>query len=279
MNLSEIKTFLTVVETGSLVQASNALNVAQSTVTARLKALEDELGQILLIRQKSGATLTPAGMRLLRYAETINDLWQQARQETALPDRMQSASNLACHPDLWPQLTDRLFGHVSDTQPRVALSIWTGGQADMASWLDAGRVDIAISYWPSAKPGRDSQLIAQDDIVLVGDRPDRPIRFDQGYVYVENGEAFGRDHAIAYADADTARLSFGMATLGCAHILERGGSAYLPHRIAQPYLDAGQLHPIPDAPRFQRNIYLIGRNAAMRDWDWLEGALDAALER
>lgn len=277
MNLSEIRTFLTVVETGSLVQASTRLNVAQSTVTARLKALEDELGQTLLQRQKSGATLTTAGMRLLRYAETISDLWQQARQETALPERLQSACNLACHPDLWPNLTDRLFQHVTDTQPRVALSIWTGGHADLTGWLGTGRIDLAISYWPAGKQAHDSRVIAHDSLILVADRPDRPQRFDAGYVYVENGETFGRDHAIAYADADTARLSFGSATLGCEYILTHGGSAYLPERIAGPHLTAGRLHRLEGAPEFRRDIHLVSRTGTARDWDWLEGGLNAAL--
>ena len=60
MNIVSLQTFLAIVETGSLVRASQKMNVTQSTVTARLKTLEDEIGQVLLNRQKSGTTLTPA---------------------------------------------------------------------------------------------------------------------------------------------------------------------------------------------------------------------------
>ena len=74
MNLAALQTFLTIVETGSLVRASEQLNVTQSTVTARLKTLEDELGTRLLNRYKSGTTLTPAGTRLLRYARAMTGL-------------------------------------------------------------------------------------------------------------------------------------------------------------------------------------------------------------
>ena len=96
MNLSELRTFLTIVETGSLIRASERLNVTQSTVTARLKSLEEEVGQSLITRNKSGAVMTAAGVRLHRYADTIANLWQQARQETALPDGMAGTCNLAC---------------------------------------------------------------------------------------------------------------------------------------------------------------------------------------
>ena len=63
MNITALQTFLAIVDTGSLVRASQVLHVTQSTVTARLKSLEDEIGQQLLDRQKSGTTLTPAGTR------------------------------------------------------------------------------------------------------------------------------------------------------------------------------------------------------------------------
>ena len=55
MSFDEIRTFLAIIETGSLVAASRRLHVTQSTVTARMNALEAELGQKLLHRVKSGA--------------------------------------------------------------------------------------------------------------------------------------------------------------------------------------------------------------------------------
>ena len=61
MNLTSLQTFLAILETGSLVRAADKLNVTQSTVTARLKTLEEELGQVLINRQKSGATLRRPG--------------------------------------------------------------------------------------------------------------------------------------------------------------------------------------------------------------------------
>ena len=275
MNLNALRTFLTIVETGSLVRASERLNVTQSTVTARLRVLEDELGQTLIHRQKSGATLTAAGQRLQRYAETISDLWQQARQEASLPDAMKGSFHLVCHPDLWPHLGAALFDYVRDSQPDIAPSIWTGGQHDLAQWMQAGRADIALSYWPTTRAGETIKRIGQDQLTLYGTTPDRPIRFDPGYVYVEGGEGFGRDHALAYVDADTARLSFGTADLARAHLMAHGGSAYLPARLAQDDLAAGRLFALHDAPVFRRDIFLITRTTAQAGWDWLDGAINA----
>ena len=55
MNDAALCTFIAIADTGSLVRASERLNVTQSTVTARLKTLEEELGQTLFTRGKAGA--------------------------------------------------------------------------------------------------------------------------------------------------------------------------------------------------------------------------------
>jgi len=57
MNLVTLKTFLAVVQTGNLNKAADLLNVTQSTVTARLDALDTELGQSLLLRKGGSAYL------------------------------------------------------------------------------------------------------------------------------------------------------------------------------------------------------------------------------
>ena len=143
MHISALQTFLTILEQGSLVRASERLNVTQSTITARLKALEHELGQRLVNRHKSGVTPTAPGLRLKRYAETMTELWRQARQETALPNTIQSMCNIGCHPDLWPGLGRDLFEAIRACEPVVALSVWHGGQADLEAWQTRGLIDLS----------------------------------------------------------------------------------------------------------------------------------------
>lgn len=273
MNDTELRTFLAIVETGSLVRASKVLNVTQSTVTARLKALEAELGQTLINRQKSGATLTPAGVRLRRYASTIADLWRQARQETALPDGFSSVCNIACEPDLWPGLGERLFGFLRRHNPEVAISVWLGSAGEVADWLLSGKSDLALSYQATRQGRKTAMELPPDELILVSTRPTGPIRFDPGYVFVEAGEEFGRDHAAAYADAGTARLSFNSAQLGLAHLMSAGGSAYLPRRLVAEPLAAGQLHARAEAPEFTRRVYLNVNATALGAWSWFDACV------
>ena len=72
-------------------------------------------------------------------------------------------------------------------------------------------VDIAITYGLPVNQRQRQIEIAEDRLILVSTRENSPIRFDPDYVYVEAGQAFARAHAAEYADAGTARLSFGTA--------------------------------------------------------------------
>jgi len=273
MQLIELQTFLAIIETGSLVRASQRLNVTQSTVTARLKSLEAELGQALINRQKSGASLTAAGVRLQRYASTISNLWQQARQETALPDALSSVCNIACHPDLWEGFGQVLFDYVRLELPHVALSVWQGNEAEMSRWLKAGLADIALTYSSNADQTQEVVPFFDDQLVLVSTDPDSPLKFDPGYVFIEAGEAFEKEHAAAYADANTARISFGVAGLGLNFILNEGGTAYLPMRIAKPYVDEGRLYLLKTAPIFKRKAFIIVNKTAQNSWPWFDELL------
>lgn len=270
MNLLELRTFLTIIETGNLVRASEQLNVTQSTVTARLNSLEDEIGQVLINRQKSGASLTAAGVRLQRYANTISDLWQQARQETSLSDAFSAVCNIGCHPDLWPHLGAKMFDHIQTAHPGIALSVWQGNQSDLTNWLNAGLTDVSLTYWPNANQKQQVFPLLTDQLVLVSTRKDSPIKFDPSYIFVEAGDDFGQQHASTYADANTARISFGTAQLGLEHILIKGGSAYLPMRIVEPYLKSKKLYLLKEAPMFERNAFLIANKTALDKWSWFE---------
>ncbi len=276
MHLHTLETFITILDEGSLVRASERLHVSQSTVTARLKTLEGEVGQQLLHRDKSGVTPTAAGLRLARSAETMMGLWRQARLETQLPNSVTSVCNIGCHPDLWPGRGADLFELLRTEQPDLALAVSHGGQADLQAWMNGGLVDLAFTYWPLTHPRWQVLELPSDQLVLVSTDATSPIRFDPGYVYVESGDEFGREHAAAYADADTAKLSFGSAVLGLAHLLEHGGSAYAPLRLCQTALAEGQLHRL-EAPTFTRRAYVIVDTAASEAWDWFPTWLESAV--
>ena len=71
METSLLRIFLTVARENSLTVAAQKLNTVQSNISARLKILEEDVGQALFLRSKRGMFLTEAGERLKPLAAEI----------------------------------------------------------------------------------------------------------------------------------------------------------------------------------------------------------------
>ena len=77
MDLTNIKTFLRVVEVGSFAKAAEELKYAQSTVTSQIQALEKEIGNSLFERIGRKNYLTDIGVEFLQYATEIQNTMQK----------------------------------------------------------------------------------------------------------------------------------------------------------------------------------------------------------
>jgi len=273
MNIAVLRTFLAIVETRNLSRAAEMLNVTQSTITARLNGLEEDLGQSLFHRRKSGAELTAAGFRFERYAQLMVDLWRQARQEASLPSHVDMVCNFGCHFDLWTEFGQTMFDNVRRSQPNAALAIWPGEQSDLDRWLGTGLVDAAVCYAPTLAESWTARALRRDLLVLVSTEKRSIMRSDPAYIYVDGGEEFRRSHAEAYPDADTPLVLFGSSTWALDHLLAFGGSAYLPERLIAGHLADGRLHRVPSAPEFVRRTYLVINNSVLERWSWLDETL------
>ena len=71
MRLEQLKCLLDIAHTGSITNTAQRLFISQQAVSKSIKQLERELGLELLIRTKSGVTLTNAGEEVVRYAENM----------------------------------------------------------------------------------------------------------------------------------------------------------------------------------------------------------------
>ena len=273
MNFSVISTFLAIAENGQLNRAAEQLHVTQSTITARLNNLEDELGQTLFHRRKSGAELTSAGFRFQRYAQLMVDTWRQARQETALSAEIDTTFNLGCQADLWPGLGADMFGFLHDNHSEVAISAWPGDQSELERWLGSGLVDAVLSYSPSLRENRVQHRFSSDRLMLVSTRPRELMRWDPDYIYVDGGEEFRKSHAASYPDGNTPTVTLASATWAREYLLNKGGSGYLPLRLIETDIAAGRFHPVAGAPEFDRSIYFVVNDEATRRWQWLDEML------
>lgn len=69
--LSDMRVFIHVAESSSITQGAKRAHLSTAATSARIKALEGQLGAKLLYRDSRGVTLTPAGIKLLRHSRII----------------------------------------------------------------------------------------------------------------------------------------------------------------------------------------------------------------
>lgn len=268
MNITSLQTFIAIVETGSLVRASQKMNVTQSTVTARLKTLEDEVGQVLLNRQKSGTTLTPAGTKLLGYARIMTGLWRQAKFDTALPEGLDAVCTFGCDRELWHGPGRQVFHDILKRNPEMAISVHQGSSADLAQWLLEGSVDMILTYEAVARGHQTIHELPSERLVLYSNRPDARVVGDGDYVFVDHGAEYRRAHAETYHDAGIARISFDSSWWALQFILDHHGSAYLPEALAARFVEQGEIFPVAEARIYTRKKCLVVNDAAAQNWSW-----------
>ena len=276
MNLEDLRTFLEVVDAGNLVKAARRLNVTPSTVTARINGLEGEIGQKLLHRNKSGAELTSPGFKFKRYAEVMVQLWAQARSEVSLPKGFEGVCNVGLEFDLWQGVGQGFLNDVRANASGVALAFWPGEQRMIDRWLAIGLVDIAFCYAPQAGEKFASRVLFDDELVMVSRDPGAVPGPGSDYVYVDHGDEFRRQHAQAFPGEVTSALTIASSGWARDHLLQQGGSGYLPRRHVDGDLRAGRLHAVKNAPVLTRRVYVVENTQMVKGWAWYGNALAAA---
>ncbi|HIJ37264.1 MAG TPA: LysR family transcriptional regulator [Rhodospirillaceae bacterium] len=257
MNIDLARTFLEITETGNFNRAAERLNVTQSTVSMRIKALEDELGRPLFIRNKAGTEMTAAGAQFRRYASNMVRVWEQARQELALPPGLRSLLTVGGQFSLWDRMLLPWMPWMRAEMPDVALKVEVGSSDGLMRLLGEGLIDICVMYSPQSRPGLVTEKILEERLVLVSAKPRTIADWDDSYVFVDWGPDFRAAHSQAFPDLSTPPVAVGLGILGLRHITTQGGFGYFPMRVVRPYLQAGSLHMVEDAPEFRRPAHVV----------------------
>lgn len=257
MDIDLARTFLAIVETGNFNKAADRINVTQSTVSMRIKSLEDSLGQPLFHRSKAGASLTAAGAMFLKHAQTLVRTWEQARHEVALPENFGGMLTVGGQFTLWDNLLLRWIPWMRAAVPDLAIRAEVGLSEGLMHQLLDGMLDIAVMYTPQSRPGFTIEELMAEQLVLVSTSPDTRGPGEDGYVYVEWGPEFRINYVNAYPDLEHAAVSVSHGPMGLQYILESGGSGYFPLRTVRGHLDAKELFRVSGSQTFSRPAFMV----------------------
>lgn len=160
-----LRTFLTVAEHGNTTKAAAASNRTQSSVSLRIKKLEQLLGVELFQRSAKGMKLNQSGRALLPEARrVVEDLDQLA---ASFRERLAGTITIAVPDDYAPFVLENVLARFSGRHPDVVVSVTCGCSGPFPDLVAAGDVDLAIY---SAPPEQAKNAIFSEPVVWAAHR-------------------------------------------------------------------------------------------------------------
>lgn len=258
MDIVQAKTFLAIVEGGNFLAAAKRVNVTQSTVSARIKSLEAQLGKLLFIRTKAGCELTPAGHQFYRYATSMVRIWEEAKHQVAVPDGFGDTLIIGGQYSLWNRFLMRWVPHFQKIAPQIAVRCEVGMSRRLIREMSEGVMDIAVLYKPEQRSGLHVEELLEDQLILVSTDSAKPI--EENYVFVDWGAEFRQDHAQAFPHLHNPGLTLDLGALGVQMLINQGGAGYFPKRVVEAHIEAGYLSKVRGAPEFRYPAFLVYQN-------------------
>jgi len=168
MNIEYLKTFQEIVRLGSFSETAKKLGISQPAVTFQVQKLEQELGVRLIDRSQRNIALTPAGKRLLKFAEAVGGEQEKLRYDLEqLRDKVSGELNIAASTIPGEYLLPIFLAKFKQRYPAVKIQVAISDSLTVISQISDNRYDIGFC---GAKPeGKDlvSFKVANDEIVLI----------------------------------------------------------------------------------------------------------------
>ncbi len=248
MESADLRVFASVARLGGMNRAAAELNTVQSNVTARVRLLEEQLGQKLFLRHSRGVALTPAGQRLLPYALKVGQLLEDAKRavrDDGAPSGLLTIGSLETTAAL--RLSPLLAAYAR-AWPDVDLVLRTGTTCELVDAVLDRRVEGAFVCGPVNHPELEVEPVFREELVVVSgpdaDLNDLLARPDLKILVLRAGCSYRQrlEEILARRGMFGLRcLEFGTleAILGCA--AAGIGITLLPRVVAEPVWRQGRI--------------------------------------
>jgi DNA-binding transcriptional LysR family regulator len=165
LDLTALRSFVTVAETGGVTRAAQQLHLTQSAVSMQLKRLEEFLGLALLDRSGRGVALTTQGEQLLGYGRRMVALNDEAMARMT-GDAFEGELRLGVPADIvYPQIP-HVLQRFDREYPRVRVNLVSSYTRKLKEILDAGGLDLILTTEDQCGAG--GEMLCTQRLVWVG---------------------------------------------------------------------------------------------------------------
>lgn len=166
MDLTQLRNFLRIVESGSFTKAAEACGVTQPALSQQIARLEAELGCPLLERQARRVVLTDFGQLLKGRAEQILALVDDTTREVR-DDGETCRVVVAAIPTIAPYLLPRLLGLFRERCPRARVEVNEEATDSLIRRCQHGEIDVGILALPVEVRHLELEPLFEEELLVV----------------------------------------------------------------------------------------------------------------
>ncbi|PJI08646.1 MULTISPECIES: LysR family transcriptional regulator [Clostridium] len=148
MEIRHLQTFVTVVDKNGFTKAADHLGYAQSTITAHVQKLEDELGQPLFDRLGKKIVVTDFGKQLLPYAREMLKIYNEINNAAFEKDQIKGKIVIGASESLCIYRLDKAIKRYKEQFPKVNIVLKNSICSDLRRRLYTGEFDLVFTIEP-----------------------------------------------------------------------------------------------------------------------------------
>ena len=169
MDISQLRSFITVAESGSYVKASDLLGTPQPTLSRQVRALEVELRASLFHRHGRGVRLTERGSKFIDYAYSVVHTIDAAVLSVRGSDAVYTGNLIiGLTPSIGRMLIPTLAPRLKERFPLASIKLTEGLSGGLYDKVLNGQVDFAVVFSPASSPNLNIEPLATQYLYLVG---------------------------------------------------------------------------------------------------------------
>ena len=168
MELRQLQLFLEVAKHKSITKAAESMHLSQPALSKSIRALEEELGMMLIIRTNKTSDLTDSGRIVLEYSQkmaavlnemktTLNDITNLSRGQI----------NIGLPPIIGSLFFPRVIAKFHHAFPNIELNITEYGGARVVRSVEEGEFELGVAVLPIDEHQFDVYPIVEEEMKLL----------------------------------------------------------------------------------------------------------------
>ncbi|EFB72518.1 MULTISPECIES: HTH-type transcriptional regulator HdfR [Providencia] len=228
-----LRTFLEVSRTRHFGRAAESLYLTQSAVSFRIRQLETQLGTNLFTRHRNNIRLTPAGERLVPYAESLMNTWLQAKKEISHASQHTELS-IGATASLWEGYLTDWVENLYSQHNELRLEARISTRQSLVKQLHSRELDLLIAIEPPKMDEFESTIIGSAEIQLMASQKNISLT-QYNFIKLEWGADFHPKNEPAIAQDDSPVMITTSANITRQLLSVSLSAAFLPSHWLQHY--------------------------------------------